>query len=86
MTEPVLATYQPSPPRWLPWMDDAVCDAAGADLWFADDRRDQEFAAGLCRICPARLPCLAHALDNGERYGVWGGTTPAQRKQLRRKP
>jgi WhiB family redox-sensing transcriptional regulator len=31
-----------------------------------------------------RAECLAWALKNGERYGVWGGLTEQQRRRLAR--
>jgi WhiB family redox-sensing transcriptional regulator len=43
------------------------------DLFFAELPEEVELAKTLCRICPARLTCLAGALDRGEPWGVWGG-------------
>lgn len=40
-------------------------------LW-AEPRR-------LCGRCPAAAACLAYALRNHEKDGMWGGTTPRQR-------
>lgn len=34
--------------------------------------------------CPIREACLEFALINNEQYGVWGGSTPAQRLHMRR--
>jgi hypothetical protein len=36
----------------------------------------------LCPGCPVRADCLAHALLRRERWGVWGGLTPAARKNI----
>jgi hypothetical protein len=35
-------------------------------------------------VCPIREACLIFALTNNEKYGVWGGTTPATRKAIRK--
>ncbi len=35
-----------------------------------------------CLACSARVPCLAYAVAADERHGVWGATTPEQRRQL----
>lgn len=43
------------------------------DLFFAESPEDVEFAKELCRDCPARLACLAGALERREPWGVWGG-------------
>jgi WhiB family transcriptional regulator, redox-sensing transcriptional regulator len=52
--------------RMLPCMNDP-------DLFFAESPADVECAKDLCRACPARLPCLAGALERREPWGVWGG-------------
>jgi WhiB family transcriptional regulator, redox-sensing transcriptional regulator len=52
--------------RVLPCMDDP-------DLFFAEAPTDVECAKDLCRGCPARLACLAGALERREPWGVWGG-------------
>jgi WhiB family transcriptional regulator, redox-sensing transcriptional regulator len=33
----------------------------------------------VCQRCPAQRSCLAAALAIGEEYGIWGGTTEADR-------
>ena len=52
--------------RILPCTDDP-------DLFFAESPQDVECAKDLCRSCPARMACLAGALDRREPWGVWGG-------------
>jgi len=49
------------------------CQLHGPDLWFAEAPADLELAKALCTDCPARLECLAGALDRQEPFGVWGG-------------
>jgi WhiB family redox-sensing transcriptional regulator len=52
------------------------------DLWFADDGPALAAAKAVCGRCPARAVCLSKALAHGEGVGVWGGTTPADRRAL----
>src|SRR5215471_6839839 len=52
--------------RTLPCMEDP-------DLFFAESPVDVELAKDMCRDCPARLACLAGALERREPWGVWGG-------------
>ncbi|MFF4385566.1 WhiB family transcriptional regulator [Streptomyces sp. NPDC001552] len=47
--------------------------------------RDAGHAKGLCNSCPFIAECLEWALDTGELYGVWGGTTAYERRALLRK-
>lgn len=43
------------------------------DLFFAESPDDVELAKSLCADCPARLTCLAGAVERREPWGVWGG-------------
>jgi WhiB family redox-sensing transcriptional regulator len=36
------------------------------------------------RPCPLLSQCLEFALVNNERFGVWGGTTPEERRGIRK--
>lgn len=46
--------------------------------------KDQKRAKAVCMGCPVRLQCLAEALDNAIEWGVWGGMTERERRQLLR--
>jgi WhiB family redox-sensing transcriptional regulator len=39
-------------------------------------------AKSICRSCPVRAQCAAHALAAREPYGVWGGFTETERLRL----
>ncbi|MCW2940696.1 MAG: transcription factor WhiB [Actinomycetia bacterium] len=39
----------------------------------------------VCGRCIVRDECLAWALRAGEPEGIWGGTTPEERRHLRRR-
>lgn len=43
-------------------------------------------ALGYCRECPVMARCLEEALRRSPDadYGIWGGTTEAERRQLRK--
>jgi WhiB family transcriptional regulator, redox-sensing transcriptional regulator len=53
--------------------DDVPCRVQNPDLWFAETPADLEQAKALCQDCPARLACLAGAIERREPWGVWGG-------------
>lgn len=46
---------------------------------------EQNVAKRVCNGCPVRMECLATALDNGEKFGVWGGMTERERRALLRR-
>jgi len=53
--------------------DGIPCRENDAEMWFAESPADVEFAKSLCHTCPARMACLAGAIDRAEPWGVWGG-------------
>jgi len=73
------------------WREDTACLHADPDLFFpiasigpALDQIDQ--AKRICAACAVRRPCLAWALDQGVVSGIWGGTSEAERRAIRRAP
>ena len=48
------------------------------------DGADQKRARLVCMGCQVRSQCLAEALDNRIEWGVWGGMTERERRQLLR--
>ncbi|GAA2838897.1 hypothetical protein GCM10020220_029780 [Nonomuraea rubra] len=50
-----------------------------------DDQAGQraEQARSICRACPVQAICLDWALRTGEPDGMWGGTTPEERRRIR---
>lgn len=63
----------------------ATLPCRGGTEWWSDDPMLQARAAALCRACQLLDPCLVYSLAAGERKGVWGGTTPLDRKRFRHK-
>ena len=59
----------------------ASCEGAvlPADAWWSGHEEDNELARQACNLCAVRPQCLAYAQAAGEREGVWGGLTPAER-------
>ena len=38
----------------------------------------------MCRGCEVRHDCLEFALQNGEKFGIWGGLSERERRRIRR--
>lgn len=62
------------------WIDDGT-------IWeaYGDTSEHYDEARTLCESCPVRAQCLAHALATKERFGMWGGLTPIERRRIERK-
>jgi WhiB family redox-sensing transcriptional regulator len=57
--------------------------AAGMpDPWLFDTGPRVAAAKVVCSGCPVRQECLDYAVAAGERAGVWGGCTTAERSAL----
>lgn len=69
--------YLPSDPSG--WRALAAC--RGRAVFFDPARETQ--AKALCATCTVRAECLAFALGNDERDGVWGGLTENERRRER---
>lgn len=66
------------------WYSDANCLGLDASLFFADaPGPNMTGAKAVCAGCSVADQCLKHAMDTHEFYGVWGGTSPKQRRKLR---
>lgn len=66
------------------WYEQAECSTADTAAFYRDERGPYTGMAWelMCPVCPVRAACLATALLNDERWGVWGGFTPNARASL----
>lgn len=72
--------------------DQAVCatraDVTVGDLYRRGGGRVPSAIRAMCAACPVRTPCVEDALRHeGDasrhlRFGIWGGTTPAERHAI----
>lgn len=58
------------------------CAEADPEEWFPEKGGSSADAIRICHRCPILDECLAYALASDERFGIWGGTTPTERKRL----
>jgi WhiB family redox-sensing transcriptional regulator len=68
------------------WQERGSCRTSDPGLFFgpeneSDSRRKRRVAAAkaVCLGCPVLGLCRAYAVENGERYGVWGGMSEYER-------
>lgn len=66
------------------WREKAACKTQTRLFFPADDKKTVSYkdALKLCEECEVREQCLAYAIHYEMVHGVWGGTTPNQRKLL----
>lgn len=67
-----------------PWMAAAECNGLDTEAFFPARGENVRTAKDVCAQCCVRLECLAYAIDNNERYGVWGGRSERERRRMRR--
>lgn len=70
------------PVRRRDWRDEALCSGRDTEVFFPEGDQPAIIAKSICRRCPVRLDCLGHAVEHGERYGIWGGVTEHTRSLL----
>ena len=66
------------------WMLEARCLDADPEAFFPEKGGSTREAKRICAICPVQQECLSHALDNDERFGIWGGMSERERRRLKR--
>ena len=75
------------------WRNAAACLGMDTDLFFpieviggpkgiSGEKDRTEAAKKICAGCQVQADCLDYALENEEEYGVFGGTTPGERRNL----
>ena len=65
-----------------PWQDQAACTGASVDFYNLHDPNKSRLKA-ICASCKVSEACLGYALDTNQEYGMWGGTTPHERRVMR---
>lgn len=70
----------PEPPAW---MADAVCATTDPEAFFPEKGGSTREAKAVCRSCIVQAECLDWALDNDERFGIWGGLSERERRRIK---
>jgi WhiB family redox-sensing transcriptional regulator len=73
----------------LDWQQFGACRRADASWFFSpetESREEKQVRIGkakrVCEGCVVREFCRAYALENEEEFGVWGGLSEGERKEL----
>jgi hypothetical protein len=67
------------------WYEQALCPQVDVgDIFYPPKGGPSADAIRICDRCPVENQCLTYALENNERYGVWGGKSERQRRRIKR--
>lgn len=72
------------PPRKADWRDFALCAETDPESFFPEKGGSTRDAKRTCRSCEVRAECLEYALETDERFGIYGGLSPEQRRRIQR--
>src|SRR4051812_46329483 len=64
------------------WRTRGACQAVDPETFFPAPSEPADTAVALCRSCEVQGACLAWALEVGDCHGVWGATTPRERRAM----
>ena len=67
------------------WQDRALCAQTDPEAFFPEKGGSTREAKKVCRGCEVRAECLEYALENDERFGIWGGLSERERRKLKRR-
>lgn len=71
------------------WRINSACKDLDANLFFPAGETGPaaiqiQQAKAICRNCEVAEKCLEFALATHQDYGIWGGTTEEERREIRR--
>lgn len=68
----------------LAWQAEALCAQTDPEAFFPEKGGSTRDAKRVCGACAVREECLQYALENDERFGIWGGLSERERRRVRR--
>ena len=66
------------------WTEEANCKGADADIFFPERGASTRKAKSICRACSVQEECLEFAIENSEKFGIWGGLSERERRRIKR--
>lgn len=69
----------------LSWQTDSLCAQTDPEAFFPEKGGSTRDAKKICSSCEVRTQCLEYALENDERFGIWGGLSERERRKLRKR-
>ncbi|ONI61632.1 WhiB family transcriptional regulator [Okibacterium fritillariae] len=69
----------------LAWQTDSLCAQTDPEAFFPEKGGSTRDAKRICSSCEVRSQCLEYALENDERFGIWGGLSERERRKLKKR-
>jgi WhiB family redox-sensing transcriptional regulator len=69
----------------LAWQADSLCAQTDPEAFFPEKGGSTRDAKKICSSCEVTAQCLEYALQNDERFGIWGGLSERERRKLRKR-
>jgi len=69
----------------LAWQTDSLCAQTDPEAFFPEKGGSTREAKKICGSCEVRNSCLEYALENDERFGIWGGLSERERRKIRKR-
>jgi len=66
------------------WQGRALCAQTDSEAFFPEKGGSTKEAKRVCAACDVAAQCLQYALDNDERFGIWGGLSERERRKLKK--
>lgn len=82
---PVVDIFSAAADGPLSWQDRALCAQTDPEAFFPEKGGSTREAKKVCASCDVRSECLEYALENDERFGIWGGLSERERRKLKRR-
>ena len=67
------------------WRERSLCAQTDPEAFHPEKGGSTREAKKVCLNCEVREECLQWALDNDERYGIWGGMSERERRKLKKR-
>ena len=83
-TDGSVSVVQMIEPATLRWQAQALCSQTDPDAFFPEKGGSTREAKRVCLACTVRVECLEYALENDERFGIWGGMSERERRRLKK--
>lgn len=78
-------TITDNDPDSLDWQLDALCAQMDPEIFFPDRGGSSREGKQVCSSCGVRDQCLDYAIKNDEKFGIWGGKSERELRQLKQR-